>query len=70
MLILIKDSRTNFIEKNVAMKLFRRFWRVLDAYNRGDSYEDVLKLYFSSLCKNAVYHHRRITNSNLQDQGQ
>ncbi|CAF2242534.1 unnamed protein product [Rotaria magnacalcarata] len=67
---LIKDSRNNFIEKNVAMKLFRRFWRTLEAYDRGDLYEEALKLYFSSLCKNGVYHHRRITNSNLQDSGQ
>jgi hypothetical protein len=65
MLKLIQKSRTNFIEKNVSLKLIRRFWRTLAAYERGDSYEDVLKMYFSSMCKANVVSHRQITNSNL-----
>lgn len=65
MVTLIQSSRSNFIEKNVAIKLFRRFWRMLVAYDRGDSYEQILKSYFSSFCKGAVQHHRRIPNSIL-----
>ncbi|CAF1240634.1 unnamed protein product [Adineta ricciae] len=67
MLKLIQKSRTNFIEKNVSLKLIRRFWRTLAAYDRGESYEDVLKMYFSSMCKANVVSHRQITNSNLND---
>ena len=67
MIKLIKKSRINFIEKNVAAKLIRRFWRTLVAYKRGDSYQDVLKMYFSSMCKGNVISHRQITNSNLNN---
>lgn len=65
MIKLVQNSRMNFIEKNVAIKLLRRFWRTLAAYERGDSYEEILKMYFSSLCKGSVKQHRLITNSNL-----
>ncbi len=67
MVKLIQKSRINFIKKKVAVKLFRRFWRTLEAYDRGDSYEDILKMYFSSLCKGAIQHHRQIPNYNLDD---
>ncbi|CAF1530081.1 unnamed protein product [Adineta ricciae] len=39
----------------------------LVAYERGDSYKDVLKMYFSSICKANVVSHRQITNSKLDD---
>ena len=67
MLKLIQKSRTNFIEKNVCLKLIRRLWRTLAAYERDGSYEDVLKMYFSSMCKANVVSHRQITNSSLND---
>ncbi|CAF1670547.1 unnamed protein product [Adineta ricciae] len=67
MLKLIQKSRINFIEKNVSLKLIRRFWRTLVAYKRGDSYEDVLKMYSSSMCTANVISHRQITNSNLDN---
>jgi len=67
MLKLIQQSRFNFVEKKVSMKLIRRFWRTLVAYERGDSYEDVLKMYFSSMCKGNIVSHRQITNSKLND---
>lgn len=64
---LIEDSRINFIEKDVAIKLLRRFWRVVEAYHRGDSFQDILTMYFSSLSKTTIQQHRRTTNSNLDD---
>jgi hypothetical protein len=67
MLKLINKSRTNFVEKNVSVKLIRRFWRTLVAYKRGDSYQDVLKMYFSSMCKGNINSHRQITNTKLND---
>ena len=67
MVKLIEDSRVSFIQRNVSIKLYRRFWRTLEAYANGDSYTEVLKLYFSSLCKSDGEQHRKITNSNLDD---
>ncbi|CAF1075742.1 unnamed protein product [Adineta ricciae] len=67
MLKLIQKSRINFIAIDVSLKLIRRFWRTLAAYECGDSYEDVLKMYFSSMCKANGVSRRQITNSNLND---
>ena len=65
MINLIANSRINFVKKNVAIKLFRRFWHTLVAYDRGDAYEEVLTMYFSSLCRGTIRQHRQITNSNI-----
>ena len=63
MVKLIQNSRVNFIEHNIAAKLVRRFWRTLEAYDRGDSYEEILKMYFNSLCTGAIQRHCQIRNS-------
>jgi transposase len=65
MLALIPKSREDFQEKNLQLKLFRRFWRTLEAYNQGQSYCEVLKLFFSNLCVGDVVSHRKVTNANL-----
>ena len=67
MLQLIPASKENFAEKNVSIKLFRRFWKVMSAYEQGQSYGTVLQLFFSNHCSQAVFSHRRITNSNIHD---
>jgi transposase len=65
MLTLIPKSREHFHEKDLQLKLFRRFWRTLQAYNQGQSYSEILKLFFSNLCVDDVVLHRRIPNANL-----
>ena len=65
MLALIPKSREDFQDKNLQLKLFRRFWRTLEAYNQGQSYIEVLKLFFSNLCVGDVVSHRKVTNANL-----
>ena len=67
MITLIDESRDNFVNKNVYVKLFRRFWRTLGAYDKGQTYEQLLKLFFSNLCKETVQSHRKITNTNFDD---
>ncbi|CAF1542252.1 unnamed protein product [Adineta ricciae] len=62
---LITQSRDDFVEKKISLKLFRRFWKAVQAYAQDQSYADVLKLFFSSLCTDTAVSHRRITNSNL-----
>ncbi|CAF3053204.1 unnamed protein product [Rotaria sp. Silwood2] len=67
MIILIADSRIHFVERNIALKLFRHFWRSIEAYSQGQTYADVLKLFFSQLCKTSVQSHRRISNKNINE---
>ncbi|CAF1309414.1 unnamed protein product [Adineta ricciae] len=66
MLRLLPESRDNFEQRQIHMKLFRRFWRSLDAYNQGKSYGEILSLFFSQSCKSSILSHRKITNSKLQ----
>ena len=67
MIKLISESRKHFVEREIALKLFRRFWRSIEAYSQGQSYADVLKLFFSQLCKTAVQSHRRISDKNINE---
>jgi hypothetical protein len=66
MLRLMSESRLNFAEKQIHLKLFRRFWRSLAAYKNGETYEQVLRLFFSHLASGAVKQHTRISNSKLE----
>jgi transposase len=50
---------------NLNEKLWRRFWRTIQAYKDGLTYGDILKLYFGSKSKENVLEHRRIALSNL-----
>ena len=65
MMRLIPESRENFVSKEVQLKLFRRFWRSLNAYQQGKSYGEVLMCFFSGHCNSNVTSHRKITNSKL-----
>ncbi|CAF1533427.1 unnamed protein product [Didymodactylos carnosus] len=67
MIKLISDSRTHFVGGKIALKLFRRFWRSIEAYSQGQTYTDVLKQFFSQLCKTSVQSHRRISNTNINE---
>jgi hypothetical protein len=62
---LIPQSKENFFEKKIYMKLFRRFWKAMSAYKQGQSYAQVLNLFFSNQCSGTVVSHRKITNTNL-----
>ncbi len=64
-MLLIPQSRENFVEKKIFMKLFRRFWKSMSAYQQGQTYAEVLNLFFSNHCLGAATSHRKITNSNL-----
>ena len=65
MLRLIPGSRKSFFCKNIHCKRFRRFWRTLNAYDQGKTYAEILRMFFSGLCKYEIVSHRKITNSNL-----
>ena len=65
MLRLIPQSRENFEQRYIQMKLFRRFWRCIEAYSQGKSYGEILTCFFSQLCQVAGVSHRKVTNSKL-----
>ena len=44
----IPESREYFFQKNLQNKLFRRFWRTLDGYNKGKTYNEVLQLFLAN----------------------
>ena len=65
MMQLIPESRENFVQRQIYLKLSRRFWKTIQSYSQGAKYGDVLKLYFSSVCKPDVISHRRISDTKL-----
>ena len=67
MLQLIPQAKANFIENNIFIKMFRRLWKTMSAYEQGQSYAKVLQLLFSNQCSQTVISHRRITNRNIDD---
>ena len=65
MIRLIYESRQDFVQKEIYAKLWRRFWRCINAYQKGVSYGDILTTYFSGKSKEKVETHRKIYNQNL-----
>ena len=47
MLRLIPQSRQNFEQRYIQLKLFRRFWRFIEAYSQGKSYSETHFLFQS-----------------------
>jgi hypothetical protein len=67
MLRLIPQAKENFVEKNIYIKLIRRFWKAMIAYEEGRTYAEVLNFFYSNHCSGAVVSHRKISNSNLDN---
>ena len=65
MLRLIPQSRQNFEQRYIQMKLFRRFWRCIEAYSQGKPYGEILTFFCSQLCQVVGVSHRNVTNSKL-----
>ena len=68
MIGLVAEARKNFIEKDMNKKLQRRFWKCLESYGDGKEYQEVLCLFFSNLCKSEITSHRKIVNTNLDEE--
>ncbi len=62
---LIVESRENFREKEIHLKLLRRFCKCLLANIDGQSYVEVMNMFFSIKYEGAVKSHTHINNSNL-----
>ena len=62
---LTDDSLTNFWQQQLHLKLFRRFWHCLEAYNQGKSYDGVLQLIFGKSYSGTNKGHLQVSNTKL-----
>lgn len=62
---LINESRNQFLEKKIHLKLLRRFWYVLDAYKKSASYGTIINTYFSGKSNQKYQEHLKIYNTHL-----
>lgn len=60
LLELFPESLVYFKHRDVQIGLWRRFWNCLIAYNKGLSYQEVLRKYFGHNRKSEIINHRRI----------
>ena len=65
MLRLIEEARTHFVNIGLYKKLFRRFWKTCEACKDGQTYGSILKLFYSTHCKENVISHRKISNTSV-----
>ena len=61
---LIEKSKELYEEKKLNIKLWNRFWNVLEAYNQGETYQSVLSTYFGGKSKAEVNFHKKNKNFN------
>ena len=61
------ETKVNFIEKHIHLKLFRRFWRTIRAHDQGKDYLEILTIFFSRLCNDKIMSHRKITNTSIEN---
>ncbi|CAF1276179.1 unnamed protein product, partial [Rotaria magnacalcarata] len=64
---LMEEAKENLTERDIHLKLFRRFWRTIKTYSEGKDYLEVLTTFFSGLCKDKILSYRKITNANIDD---
>ncbi len=57
-----KKSRVHFVKIDLNIKLMRRWWRALHAYDTGATYEQVLRIYFNRKSKNNIQEHLKISD--------
>jgi hypothetical protein len=67
LIALMPEAKGNFIQKQIHLKHFHRFWRTIKAYDGGKYYRLVLTIFFSGLCNDNIIPHREITNANIDD---
>ena len=60
---LVNESRKKFEESNNVIKLWNRFFRVIDFYKKGLSYKQVLENLYGSQYKGDVKSHRKISKN-------
>ena len=63
--ILLIESRSHFIEKDLGKKLLQRFWNCLIGYKNGLSYTQIMMNYFSGKSKGKNITHTKISNTQL-----
>ena len=64
-LLFILESRDLFYQKDIHLRLTRRFWKALESYHDGKSYTEVMKSFFSTRCEGTVGSHTRFSNGDI-----
>jgi len=57
---LLNESRSNLYNHHLIPKLWRRFWRTLEAYNKGEDFLKILNDHFGVKCQVGTVGHRQI----------
>ena len=57
---MVKQSRDKFLESDVNKDLWKRFFKIVQAYKSGKSYKQVLNEFYGPSYKEEVKYHRRI----------
>ncbi len=58
MIELMESSKNMFLNQNINLKLWNRFFVTLNDYEKGASYEEILKKYFGIKAKANISQHR------------
>lgn len=61
---LINVSIEKYIESNLNLKLWKRFWKCIEMYEAKATYQEVLHALFGAKCSDQVKHHKNIKNFN------
>ncbi len=64
---LIIESKEHLKIINLNKKLICRFWRCIEGYAKGATYEEILQTYFCGKSKEKIESHRRISNKNVNN---
>jgi hypothetical protein len=62
---LLNESRTHFIQNNLANKLLLRFWNCLHCYKNKKSYSEIIIQYFSGKSKGKNESHTKVSKSQI-----
>jgi hypothetical protein len=65
MMRLIEESREHFQTQQIHLKLLRRFWRCLEADRSGQTYAQMLQMFFSSAYTGKSSSHTNISNNKI-----
>jgi len=65
--LMMPEAKANFIDEQIHVKLFRRFWRTNKAYDEAKDYREVLKIFFSGLLEDRIISHRKIADAKIDD---
>jgi transposase len=61
---LINEAMHSYKSSNLNFKLWKRFWKTLDAYNSGKTYQEVLQTFFGAKSSANIISHKKVLHFN------